>query len=56
MKLTEYLEIILMKFITCHWKLGLELVNDIGDKFNLKTARGSFGAKKIAENINDKND
>ena len=28
----------------------------VGDKFNLKTARGSFGAKKIAENINDKND
>ena len=28
----------------------------VGDKFNLKTAKGSFGAKKIAENINDKND
>ena len=28
----------------------------VGDEFNLKMARGSFGAKKIAENINDKND
>ena len=28
----------------------------VGDKFNLKTAKGSFGAKKIAKTINNDND
>ena len=28
----------------------------VGDKFNLKTSRGSFGAKKISENLNNEND